>query len=93
MAVYRKLARGSMGEQKASGEPITCCQADGVCLRSGCHPKDSFVAVCLTSLFGDNLISVHSTAFGYNKCRLDFALEEALMFKCKSINGDVSHAC
>ena len=81
-----------MGEQRAVRESMVCNQADSVYFGIDDHLPIADNIVCLRSFFADKLIYVHESAFGY-KCKFDSTLEAVLMFKSKSINGEISHAC
>ena len=85
-----------MGEQRAVRDGIVGNQVDGIYL--GLDGLDGHLSaisniICLRTFYPDNLICAHEYAFGYNKCKFNSTLEVALMFKSKSINGEISHAC
>ena len=82
-----------MGEQRAVGESIVSNQADGINLGIDYHLPITRNVLHLHSFCADNLIYIHNTALGYNKCKFNSILEAALMIKRKSINGDISHDC
>ncbi len=80
-----------MGEEIAARESIYANQANGAYLRIDDNLPINDIIVCLHSFIADNLIFVHS--FGYNRCKFNSVLEAALMFKSKSINGEIPHDC
>ena len=80
-----------MGEKRAVRESIS--SLDGTNLGTEYRLSINSNFVCLGSLQADNPIYVHNYAFGYNKCKPGAILEEALMFKNKSINGEITYAC
>jgi hypothetical protein len=82
-----------MGEQRAIRESIVGNQANGIYLGIDDQSPAVDNIVCLHSFFADKLIYVHNNALGYNKCKFNTIPEAALMFKSKSINGEMSHAC
>jgi len=85
-----------MGEQRAVREGIVSNQVDGIYWRlDGLDGHLSTISniICLRTFYPDNLICAHEDAFGYNKCKFNSTLEVALMFKSKSINGEVTSAC
>ncbi len=49
--------------------------------------------VSLHSFVANKLIYVHNAVFGYNRCRFNFTLEAALMFKGESIDGEIPRDC
>jgi len=81
-----------MGEQRAAQECIVSNQADDIYWRIDYLPITDNV-VRLHSFCSDNLIYIYNPALEYNNCKFNSALEAALMFKSKGINGEKSHAC
>ncbi len=82
-----------MGEEIAARESIYANQANGAYLRIDDNLPINDIIVCLHSFIADNLIFVHNASFGYNRCKFNSMLEAALMFKSKSINGEIPHDC
>ena len=82
-----------MGEQRAVREGIVSNQVDGIYWGLDGHLSDVSNIIRLLTFYPDNLICAHEDAFGYNKCKFNSTLEVALMFKSKSINGEITSAC
>ncbi len=71
-----------MGENRASGEGILC----GFIIGEVGYVEDEHLSIMLNtvhlySFCVDNLKSVHGMSFDYNKCKIKFNLEAALMVK------------
>ncbi len=91
MFLLCELARGSMGEIRASGESIL----GGLIAKETCV-KDNYLSIMqntayLHNLGADKLKYVHSEALGYVKCGFTITLKEALTIK--SMNGAKKYAC
>ena len=71
------LARGSMGEQKATRESLSY-KPDEICMPLDDHFSVAENVVCLFSFRADNLMYVHGAAFCYNNCKFGSALGAAL---------------
>jgi hypothetical protein len=82
-----------MGEQKAVREGIVTNQVDGIYWGLEGHLSTISNIICLHTFYPDSLICAHEYAFGYIKCKFNSTLEVALMFKSKSINGEITSAC
>jgi hypothetical protein len=82
-----------MGEQRAIRESMVSKKVDGIYLRIDNNLSITDDVVYLHNFCADNLKYVHTNALGYNNCKFDSTLEEALMVKSKGINGEISHAC
>ena len=82
-----------MGEQRATRESMVSNQVDDIYFVTDNHLPITDNIVCLRSSCADKLIYVHNNALGYNKCKFNSTLEAALMFKSKSINGEITSAC
>ena len=81
-----------MGEEIAARESMYNHQPDGPYLwLDGVLPIHD--GVCLHSFATNKLIYVHNAVFGYNKCKFNFTLEAALMFKGESIDGEIQRDC
>ena len=78
-----------MGEQRAVRERISRSQAVGAYFGIDDNLPINSYFVYLCSLRTDNLICVHNAVFGYNNCELNFTLEARLMFKGKSVDGEI----
>ena len=81
-----------MGEQGAARESIACNQLAESHFNVDDNPHVITGIAHLTSFNADKLICVHSNASGYNNCKNDHTLEDALMIKSKGINGEMSIA-
>ena len=90
--LYWKLARGSMGEDRAAQESIGCNNPADAVFAIDNHPHIAVNTACLHNSFGDKFICVHNDASGYIALRFDYTLEEALMIKQKGNNGEMSVA-
>ena len=82
-----------MGETRASGEGIL----GGFLGKGACRTEDDYLSTTqnfgyLNSFNANKLKYVHGEAFGYKICKLNMILEEALMIKHKSNNGEMSIA-
>ena len=93
MLLYWKLARGRMGEEGAARESIACKQHAKLDFHVDDNLRIRNDIVHLNSFCSDNLICVHSNPSEYNNCKNGHTLGEALMIKCKGINGEMSIGC
>ena len=71
-----------MGEDRASGEGVLC----GFVIGEVSYVKDDRMSIILNtvrlhSFYADKLKCVHSMSFEYNKCKIKFNPEVALMVK------------
>ena len=90
--LYWKLARGSMGEERAARETIAFNSPADTVFALDNHPHLAIKIACLHSSFGDKFICVHNDAFGYIALKFGHILEEALMVKHKCNIGEMSFA-
>ena len=90
MVFLCELARGSMGETRASGEGIL----GGFWGKGARCAEDDYLLTAknfsyLNSFNANKLKYVHGEAFGYKICKLNMILEEALM--TKTIKGEPNY--
>ena len=81
-----------MGEERAALESITCNNPADDVFSIDNHPHLAVKIACLYNSFGEKFICVHNIASGYIALKFGCILEEALMIKHKSNNGEMSIA-
>ena len=74
--LYRELARGNMGEQRAVGEGIASNHADGINLGIDYHLPITRNVLHLHSFCADNLIYIHNTLSDVTSANLTLSLRQ-----------------
>jgi hypothetical protein len=70
--LYWKLARGNMGEDRASGDNILYNWRDCIYFGLELNPQVATDIVRLNSFNADKFICVHREASGYNNCKSEY---------------------